>query len=73
MNSRKLNALTAAVIWVLILLSVVLTASVLFPNITGAQIEAVLFGGVLLGAFIALYLLIQGRRNRSRHKPWMMS
>src|SRR3984885_5662851 len=55
-NSRKLNVLTSAVIWVLVLLSVILTASVLFPNITGSQIEVVLGAGALLvlvgGAFL---------------------
>lgn len=33
-NSRRLNVFTSAVIWVLVLLSIILTASVLFPNIT---------------------------------------
>jgi Mn2+/Fe2+ NRAMP family transporter len=65
-NGKKLNALTAVIVWILVLLSIVLTASVLFPNITGVQIEAVLAGGVALGLGIALYLVVQARRNRDQ-------
>jgi Mn2+/Fe2+ NRAMP family transporter len=65
-NSRKLNVLTSAVIWVLVLLSVILTASVLFPNITGSQIEVVLGAGALLGLVVGAFLLIQARRT-ARH------
>jgi Mn2+/Fe2+ NRAMP family transporter len=65
-NSKKLNVFTSAVIWVLLLLSIILTASVLFPNITGTQIEGVLFGGLALGAVIGLCLGVQGRKARSQ-------
>jgi Mn2+/Fe2+ NRAMP family transporter len=65
-NGRKLNVLTAAVIWVLVLLSVILTASVLFPNITGSQIEVVLGAGAILGLVVGAFLLIQARRT-ARH------
>ena len=65
-NGRKLNALTGLIVGVLVLLSVVLTTSVLFPEITGAQIEAVLFGGVVVGAGVASYLVVQSRRNRDQ-------
>ena len=65
-NSKKLNVFTSAVIWVLILLSIILTASVLFPKITGTQIVGVLVGGVALGALVGLYLLVHGRRTRTR-------
>ena len=34
-----------AIVWVLVLLSIILTASVLFPNISGSQIEVVLGAG----------------------------
>ena len=53
-NSRRLNVFTAAVIAVLVLLSVLLMASVLFPGITGAQMLAVLAGGGGLAAAVAL-------------------
>jgi len=65
-NGRKLNMFTGAIVGILVLLSVILTASVLFPNITGSQIEGVLLGGVVAGVGVALYLVVQARRNRSR-------
>jgi Mn2+/Fe2+ NRAMP family transporter len=48
-NGRWLNLFTGAVIWVLVLLSVVLTAATLFPGISGAVIVEVLGGGTVLG------------------------
>ena len=63
-NGRKLNMLTATIVWVLVLLSVILTASVLFPNITGAQIIDVLVGGMVLGIGVGSFLLIQARSRR---------
>jgi len=63
-NGRKLNALTGVIIWVLVLLSVILTASVLFPNITGAQIMEVLVGGAALGVGVGAFLLVQSHRRR---------
>ena len=63
-NSRRLNVFTAAVVSVLVLLSIILTASVLFPNITAAQIVGVLVGGVAVGAFVGLIAIIRDRRIR---------
>ena len=63
-NGRKLNMLTGTIVWVLVLLSVVLTASVLFPNITGAQIIDVLVVGMTIGVCVGLLLLIQAHRRR---------
>ena len=37
-NSTKLNVFTGAVIWVLVLLSIILTASVMYPDISGEAI-----------------------------------
>ncbi len=48
-NGRWLNLFTGAVIWVLVMLSIVLTASTVFPNLSGETIVAVLVGGTLLG------------------------
>jgi NRAMP (natural resistance-associated macrophage protein)-like metal ion transporter len=64
-NSRKLNIFTSAVVWVLVLLSVVLTASVLFPGISSSQIMGILLGGVLLGAAAGLLALVRDRRIRA--------
>jgi len=48
-NGRWLNLFTGAVIAVLVLLSIVLTASVLYPDITSAQILWILGGGSAAG------------------------
>jgi NRAMP (natural resistance-associated macrophage protein)-like metal ion transporter len=61
-NSKKLNIFTAAVIWVLVVMSIILTASVLFPAITGGQIVTVLAGGTSLGLVLGLYLAVRSRR-----------
>jgi Mn2+/Fe2+ NRAMP family transporter len=50
-NGRKTNAFTAAVVAALVMLSVILTASVLFPRITPGQIAGIL---VACGAAAAL-------------------
>jgi Mn2+/Fe2+ NRAMP family transporter len=63
-NGRKLNALTGTIVWVLVLLSLILTASVLFPNITGVEIGDILIGGSVLGAAVGIHLLVQARRSR---------
>ena len=65
-NGKKLNALTGMIVGILVLLSIVLTASVLFPDITGRQILDVLMGGVASGVALALYLVSQSRRSRNR-------
>jgi Mn2+/Fe2+ NRAMP family transporter len=65
-NGTKLNIFTGAIVGILVLLSVILTASVLFPNITARQIEGVLLGGIGAGMGVALYLLVQARRNRDQ-------
>jgi hypothetical protein len=65
-NGKKLNVFTGVIVGILVLLSVVLTASVLFPNITGGQIMAVFLAGGGVGVAVALYLVIQARRNRNQ-------
>jgi NRAMP (natural resistance-associated macrophage protein)-like metal ion transporter len=61
-NSTKLNVLTAAIIWILILLSLILTASVLFPGISSTQIEGILLGGAAIGCVIGAAMLVRLRR-----------
>ena len=60
-NSRRLNVFTAAVIAVLVMLSVILTASVLFPGITEGQIIGVLVGGSALTVVIAVVVKMYER------------
>jgi len=63
-NSRKTNAFTGSVIAVLITLSVVLTASVMYPAVTAHQIFAIMAGCVAVAAGIGGFALVHGRRPR---------
>ena len=62
-NSKGLNWFTAAIIAVLVLLSVILTAAVLFPNISDAHILGVLIGGTLFGALMAVGVKFYEKRK----------
>ena len=63
-NGRFVNALTGAVIAGLVALSVVLTASVLFPNATDARtIVGILIGGVVTALAIAAASMTFGRKG----------
>jgi NRAMP (natural resistance-associated macrophage protein)-like metal ion transporter len=63
-NGRFVNALTGAVIAGLVVLSVILTASVLFPEATDARtIVAILVGGGVAAAAIALVSMAFGRKD----------
>ncbi len=53
------------IVWILVLLSIILTASVLFPGISSAQIIGVLAGGVVLGSVVGLVALLRDRRIRT--------
>jgi NRAMP (natural resistance-associated macrophage protein)-like metal ion transporter len=79
-NGRAMNALTGAIVWVLMLLSVLLTASVLFPSISAGAIAGVLGGGVGIGLVVGASLLVRtrGAPNRaagysaSQRRDWRM-
>ncbi len=62
-NGRWLNLFTGAVIWVLVMLSMILTAATVFPGMSGETILAVLGGGVAVGiaGFAVVTLLRQSR------------
>ena len=51
-NSRGLNLFTGAVVAVLVMLSIILTASVLFPDVGARWIVAILAGGGILGILL---------------------
>jgi NRAMP (natural resistance-associated macrophage protein)-like metal ion transporter len=53
-NGRSLNMFTSVVVAVMVILSIILTASVLYPQITGAQIVAILIGGVIVSTVLGV-------------------
>jgi len=61
-NRRGTNLFTGAVIAVLVMLSIILTASVLYPDMSGDTIVEILVGGSVLG--LVVFLVSQGLRRR---------
>ena len=68
-NSRILNLFTGAVVAVLVMLSVILTASVLFPDMGENVIFGILAGGSILTVVTAIAVSTLGR-NRSDDKSF---
>jgi Mn2+/Fe2+ NRAMP family transporter len=64
-NRRGTNLFTSAVVAVLVTLSVVLTASVLFPHITGRQIMDIFMGCALVCVAGGAAALARARRSHS--------
>jgi Mn2+/Fe2+ NRAMP family transporter len=60
-NSTKTNIIASIIIGVLVLLSLILTAAVLFPNLSGPDIELIILVGVGIGLVIGGFLLVQSR------------
>ena len=60
-NSRGLNLFTSIVVAILVMLSIVLTASVLFPSITAAAIITILAGGTTIAALSGVAFLLYRR------------
>ncbi len=70
-NSPRLNLFTGSVILVLVLLSIILTVSVLFPEAANETvILATLFGGGGLGMLVALGALLAKNRSRSASRSY---
>lgn len=69
-NTRGMNIFTAAIIAVLVILSLVLTAGVLYPDLSAAVILYILIGGALLtllvGAGILGYQQLHPRALKAR-------
>ena len=63
-NRRPLNVFTGLVIAVLVMLSIILTASVLYPDMGERTILAILGGGMLFTLVIAVALLVIRREDR---------
>jgi Mn2+/Fe2+ NRAMP family transporter len=69
-NGRALNVFTGTVIAVLVMLSVILTASVFRPEMGESMIRAILEGGTAFAVVIAVALLVirrEGRRIYTDH------
>ena len=64
-NTTKTNVVASIIIGVLVLLSLILTAAVLFPNLSGPDIELIVLVGVGVGLVIGGYLIVQSRRRRA--------
>jgi Mn2+/Fe2+ NRAMP family transporter len=64
-NSRRTNVFTSVVITVLIALSAVLTASVVFPGITGRQILVIIGGCVTAAVAVGGWTLLRSLRVQS--------
>ncbi|NMI02248.1 NRAMP family divalent metal transporter [Pseudonocardia acidicola] len=83
-NGRALNVFTSAVIAVLVMLSIVLTAAVVFPGITDTAILTILGAGTGLALLAGLALAVQRRvrpapadtsepaSDRSQRATWRM-
>ena len=66
-NTRGVNIFTSIVIAILVMLSVILTASVLFPAISGVHIVAILIGGTTLAVLLSFAArFIDSRRGPRR-------
>jgi NRAMP (natural resistance-associated macrophage protein)-like metal ion transporter len=63
-NSRRLNLFTGGVVAVLVMLSVILTGSVLFPDISDTVILSILIGGSAIGIMAAMGVAFAQRRSR---------
>jgi Natural resistance-associated macrophage protein len=63
-NSRALNLFSGGVISILVMLSTVLTASVLFPQITSAQILGLFAAGSVVTLLAGVYLFWATRRAK---------
>ncbi len=63
-NSQAVNIFTGTVVAILVILSVILTASVLFPQITSLQIESIIAGGSIFGLIVTVIMLLVRRMKR---------
>ncbi len=68
-NSTKLNLFTGAVVAVLVMLSIILTSAVLYPNLSGATMVAILVGGSALALVAAALGWVLRRRGGRREEP----
>ena len=64
-NGRKLNIFTAAIVAILVMLSIILTAAVIFPDISSEAIVGILVGGSLIALVVTLAVkIVQAKRTQ---------
>ncbi|MDN0081209.1 Nramp family divalent metal transporter [Crenobacter sp. SG2305] len=69
-NNRVTNLLTAVVVAVLVLLSIILTAAVVFPDMSGETITDILISGGVVGLVIAIAVnVLHAREEADRSIP----
>ncbi|WP_042373646.1 NRAMP family divalent metal transporter [Streptacidiphilus neutrinimicus] len=68
-NGPKTNAFTAAVVGVLVTLSIILTASVLFPDISAGAIIDIMAACGVVGVLAAGYAAFTKRRTATKEDP----
>ncbi len=68
-NGLALNIFTSVVIAVLVILSLILTAGVLFPNLGSGAIMGILAGGAAVFTAGGLGFLVYRRLQHARHAP----
>ena len=68
-NGPKMNLFTSGVIAVLVILSLVLTAQVLFPDMSSAALVELLMGGTILSALVGVGYLALRRLRPARARP----
>jgi hypothetical protein len=68
-NGRWLNLFTGAVIWVLVMLSMILTAATVFPSLSGETILLILGGGSAIGLLGFGALALTGKTGFHRSTP----
>ncbi len=68
-NTRAKNVFAGVVIWVLIILSLVLTTSVLFPHMSRTEIVNILIGGLVVGVVGGVYMRLSTLRTATRPAP----
>ncbi len=68
-NGKWLNIFTSAVIAILVILSIILTASVLFPTINSAAILVILIGGVAIAVLAGVAFAIYRARHPTPASP----
>lgn len=68
-NGRWMNLLTGAIIAILVILSLVLTASVLYPDLSATAIVSILVGGLVLAVIGGGAMLVYQQLLPNLHPP----